>query len=160
MEERAIINIEKFVQFHKSRVVLLNGFLKMKAHGRLIFQVAFLGFESLAKLLYPKESDSGKRFISLLSVPNMGIDKEKAMELYIWRNALIHEGFIAYPWTTLEAWSEDDVSFLSYPENKLRSSVEYPPVSIIDIYENLIEHLEEAFKKSNTKEREFVFNLP
>ena len=160
MEEKVIINIEKFVQFHKSRIVLLNDLLNNKAHGRLIFQIAFLGFESLAKLLYPKESDSGNRFISLLSVPNRGIDKKTAMELYIWRNALIHEGFIASPWTTLEAWNEDDVSFLSYPENKLRSSVEYPPGSIISIYENLIEHLEEAFKKSNTKEIEFMFNFP
>lgn len=160
MKERVKLDIEKFVQFHKSRIVLLNEYEKNKSHGRLIFQVAFLGFESLAKLLYLKENDSGKRFKSLLTVPNIGIDRKKVDELYIWRNALIHEGFIAYPWTTLEAWGDDDISFLSYPDNKLRSSVEYPPGSIIAIYKNLIEHVEEHFKRTNIREIEFTFDLP
>ncbi len=155
-EEKVIINIEKFVLFHKDRIYLLKEFAKNKTHGRLIFQISFLGFESLAKLLYPEESDSGKRFISLLSVPNMGVGKEKATELYsFWRNSLIHQGFIATPWTTLETWGEYDISFLSYPENKLRSSIEYPPESMIALYENLIQYLEDFFKSKNVKEVEF-----
>ena len=107
-------------------------------------------------MLYPRENDSSKRFIELLSTPNVGIERNKATELYnFWRNSLIHQGFIAYPWTTLEVWSEYDIAFLSYPENKLRSSVEYPPESIIAIYENLIDYLDNFFKKTNTKKIEF-----
>ena len=111
-------------------------------------------YQSLAKLLYPKMK-SGDRFIELLSLPNMGIQREEATILYNnWRNSLIHQGFIADPWTTLEAWSEYDIAFLSYPENKLRSSTEYPPESIIAIYESRIKYLEDFFKKTNTKELE------
>ena len=154
MKERVIVNIDKFVLFHKNRVLLLKEFAEKKIHGRLIFQISFLGFESLAKLLYPKMK-SGDRFIELLSLPNMGIQREEATILYNnWRNSLIHQGFIADPWTTLEAWSEYDIAFLSYPENKLRSSTEYPPESIIAIYESRIKYLEDFFKKTNTKELE------
>jgi len=154
MKERVIVNIDKFVLFHKNRVLLLKEFAEKKIHGRLIFQISFLGFESLAKLLYPKMK-SGDRFIELLSLPNMGIQREEATILYNnWRNSLIHQGFIADPWTTLEAWSEYDIAFLSYPENKLRSSTEYPPESIIAIYDNLIDYLQDFFKKTNTKELE------
>ncbi|MEK6825009.1 MAG: hypothetical protein AABX12_00385 [Nanoarchaeota archaeon] len=156
MEEKVIVDVEKFVLFHKNRIALLKEFAKNKAHGKLIFQISFLGFESLAGLLYPRENDSSKRFIELLSTPNVGIERNKATELYnFWRNSLIHQGFIAYPWTTLEVWSEYDIAFLSYPENKLRSSVEYPPESIIAIYENLIDYLDNFFKKTNTKKIEF-----
>lgn len=155
MKEKIIVDIEKFVLFHKNRISLLKEFAKNKEHGKLIFQISFLGFESLAKLLYPNMK-SGKRFIELLSLPNMGITKGEATSLYVnWRNSLIHQGFIADPWTTLEAWSDYDIAFLSYPENKLRSSTEYPPESIIAIYESRIEYLEDFFKKINTKEVEF-----
>jgi hypothetical protein len=154
MKERVIVNIEKFVLFHKKRVSLLKEFAKSKSHGRLIFQISFLGFESLAKVLYPKES-SKKRFISLLSLPNAGVRKEEAEKLYNdWRCALIHQGFIANPWTTLEMWGEDDIVFLSYPENKLRSSTEYPPESIIAMYANRIQYLDDLFKKNKLKEIE------
>src|SRR3989344_7429417 len=154
MKERVIVNIDKFVLFHKNRVLLLKEFAEKKIHGRLIFQISFLGFESLAKLLYPKMK-SGERFIELLSLPNMGIRKEEATLLYNnWRNSLIHQGFIADPWTTLEGWSEYDIAFLSYPENKLRSSTEFPPESIIAIYDNLIDYLQDHFKKTDVKEVE------
>ena len=155
MKEKVIVDIEKFVLFHKNRVSLLKEFAKSKSHGRLIFQISFLGFESLARILYPKESLVGKRFISLLSLPNVGVGEKEAAHLYdYWRNSLIHEGFIAYPWTTLEMWGEYDIVFLSYPENKLRSSTEYPPESIIAIYENLIQYLDDFFKKKNIKKIE------
>ena len=150
-KERVFVNTDKFVLFHSNRISLLNDFAKNKIHGRLIFQISFLGFESLAKLLYPKENDSGKRFISLLSVPNVGIDTKTADQLYIWRNCLVHQGFIDIPWSTLENWSEYDIQFLSYPENKLRAFTEYPPESIIAIYENLIEYADEYFKKNDKK---------
>ena len=154
MVEKVIVDIEKFVLFHKNRVSLLKEFAKNKSHGKLIFQISFLGFESLAKLLYLKENySSKKRFIELLSIP---IGEKEATHLYKhWRTSLIHQGFIATPWTLLEAWSEDDIAFLSYPENKLRSSTEYPPESIIAIYENLTNHLDNFFKKANTKKIEF-----
>ncbi len=145
------IDIEKFVSFHKGRVSLLKEFLEKKIHGRLIFQISFLGFESLAKLLYPEEPDSGKRFISLLSLPHIGVGNNEATKLYsFWRNSLIHQGFIANPWTTLEGWNEDDIAFLIFPDG-LKSSVEYPPGSIIALYEILIDYFDEYFKKTNTK---------
>jgi hypothetical protein len=78
VKETVIIDIEKFVLFHKSRVSLSKEFAKNKSHGRLIFQIAFLGFESLAKLLYPN-MESGKRFIELLSLPNGGLEKKKLL---------------------------------------------------------------------------------
>ena len=149
-KEEIIVDVEKFVSFHKKRVVLLKEFVKNKTHGRLVFQISFLGFESLAKLLYLKESDSGKRFISLLSLPYIGVGKDEATELYtFWRNSLIHQGFIASPWTTLEGWNEDDDAFLSFPDG-LKSSVEFPPGSIVAIYEVLIEYFDDYFKKTDT----------
>ena len=147
-KEEIIVDIEKFVSFHKKRIVLLKEFVEKKIHGRLIFQVSFLGFESLARLLYPRLK-SGERFISLLSIPNVGVGKEGATKLYdFWRNPLIHEGFIAYPWTTLEGWDEDDDAFLSFPDG-LKSSVEFPPGSIVALYETLIEYFNDYFKKTN-----------
>ncbi|MEK6899387.1 MAG: hypothetical protein AABW79_04805 [Nanoarchaeota archaeon] len=156
MRKNIIVDIESFILFHKNRISLLKEFAKNKSHGKLIFQISFLGFESLARLLYPKENDSSKRFIDLLSLPNMGVDRNTATELYgFWRNSLTHQGFIAYPWTTLEAWSEYDIPFLSYPENKLRTSTEFPPESMIAIYESRIEYLEDFFKKTEAKKLEF-----
>ena len=153
MEEKVIVNIEKFVLFHKNRITLLKEFAEKKSHGRLIFQISFLGFESLAKLLFLSETSSKERFISLLSIPNHGITRDEATKLYEdWRCSLIHQGFIAKPWNTLENWNEYDITFLSYPENRLRSSTEYPPESVIAIYENRIEYLEDFFKKTSTKE--------
>ena len=155
-EEKITIDIEKFVSFHRERVSLLKEFRDKKIHGRLIFQVSFLGFESLAKLLYQEESNSGKRFISLLSLPHIGIGKKEATELYnLWRNSLIHQGFITSPWTTLEGWDEYDISFLSFP-NGLKSSVEFPPGSIIAIYENLIYYFDDYFKKKSIKKIELL----
>ena len=152
MKEKITVNIEKFVLFHKNRVSLLKEFAKNKSHGRLIFQVSFLGFESLAKILYPKMK-SGERFIELLSLPNMGFTKEDATLLYQnWRNSFVHQGFVADPWNTLEMCEEYDICFLKYPENKLRSSTELPPESIISVYESRIGYLEEFFKKNNIKE--------
>lgn len=147
--EKVILDIEKFVLFHKGRISLLKGFEKNKIHGRLIFQISFLGVESLASVLYLEERDSKKRFIELLS---KAIRKDEATQLYeSWRCALTHEGFIKNPWTTLEGWDEDDVSFLSYSENKLRSGTEYPPGSIIAMYENLINYFDDFFKRTDTK---------
>ncbi|MBC8215254.1 MAG: hypothetical protein H8E64_01920 [Candidatus Marinimicrobia bacterium] len=153
--EKVLVNIEKFILFHKKRLSLLKEFVDKKDHGRLIFQICFLGFESLARLLYLKENSSKARFISLLSLPNNGITNNEATKLYHeWRCSLIHQGFIVTPWNTLENWNEYDISFLTYPENKLRSSTEYPPESIIAIYENRIKYLENYFKKINVKELE------
>ena len=156
MKEKVLVNIEKFILFHKSRVSLIKEFANKKSHGRLIFQISFLGFESLAKLLFLDETSPKARFISLLSIPNNGITKDEAARLYKeWRCSLIHEGFVVIPWNTLENWNEYDISFLTYPENKLRSSTEYPPESIIAIYEHLIQYVEDYFKKTNIKLLEF-----
>ena len=152
MEEFFVI-LRKFVKFHKDRVKLLKGFAEKKIHGRLIYQVCFLGFESLAKVLYKDERSSKKRFIKLVSIAD---GEKKATHLYdIWRNALFHQGFIGIPWNTLENWEEYDVSFIRYSENKMRSSVEYPPESMIAIYDNLIDHLDENFKKQRITEVKF-----
>jgi hypothetical protein len=155
LKEEVLVNIDKFILFHKSRVSLLKELVNKKSHGRLIFQISFLGFESLAKLLFLDETSSKTRFISLLSIPNNGLTKDEATRLYEeWRCSLIHQGFIVTPWNTLENWDEYDTSFLTYPENKLRSSTEYPPESIIAIYEHLIQYLEDYFKKTNVKNLE------
>jgi hypothetical protein len=147
------VDVEKFVSFHRGRVSLLKDFRDKKIQGRLIFQISFLGFESLARLLYQNEKSPGKRFIKLLSIK---IGENEASELYtFWRNSLIHQGFIADPWTTLEGWDEDDVAFLSFPLG-LKSSVEYPPGSIIAIYENLIDYFEDYFKKAGIKKIELL----
>jgi hypothetical protein len=157
MKEEVIVHIGKFVSFHNNRISLLKEFASKKSHGRLIFQISFLGFESLAKLLFP-ENDSAKRFISLLTIPNIGIDRKKADELYKWRCSLFHQGFIYDPWTTLEGWSEYDIAFLSYPENKFRSSTEFPPESIIILYENLIQYVDEYFKKKHLSQYRIEFD--
>ncbi|MDO8556169.1 MAG: hypothetical protein Q7R96_03280 [Nanoarchaeota archaeon] len=147
--ERVDVNIEKFIAFHKDRITLLNEFEKQKRHGKLIFQICFLGFESLARVLYPKEESSGKRFKNILSKI---IDKKEAERLYdYWRNPLIHEGFISNPWTALE--NEDD-AFLSYSEKKMRTSVEHPPGSMVSIYNDATEYLRDFFKKGGVKKVE------
>lgn len=147
--ENPEINIEKFILFHKGRISLLKN-IEEEIHGKLIFQICFLGFESLAKVIYSEENSSKKRFIDLLSKT---IKEDEATHLYnFWRNPLVHEGFIINHWTILEAWGNKDTEYISFPKtNSIRSSVEYPPGSIIAMYENLINHLEEHFKKINTK---------
>lgn len=150
MEKKEItIDLEKFIYFHKQRIILLEQLEKEKKHGRLIFQISFLGFESLAKVLYPKENSSKKRFIDLLEKAIGGIDAKRIYE--DWRNTLIHQGFVSSKFTTLECWGDDDISFISFPEtNSIRASVEYPPMSIIGIYKNLIDYVDHSFKKENT----------
>ena len=155
-KEIATVDIEKFVQFHKKRVELLKSFVDKNIHGRLVYQISFLGLESLAKLLYlekyPRDNQSKIRVIELLSLPNMGISSDEAKKLYgFWRNSLIHQGFIADPWTTLEGWGEYDDVILSFPHG-LKSSVELPPGSIVAVYESRVDYFEEYFKKTNTKE--------
>ncbi len=153
-EEKIAVDIEKFILFHKDRISLLKELVKEKRHGRLIFQISFLGFESLAYLLFPNLK-SKERFIKLLSTPNRGINEKEATELYeFWRNPLVHQGFIAFPYTCLENWGDDDTTFLKYHENKMRSSGEYPPESIIAIYENLTDYTETFFRKENIKQVE------
>ena len=127
------IIIKKFVLFHKRRISLLRELVKEKIHERLIFQISFLGFESLARVLYP-EKKSGERFVELLS---KAIGEKEATHLYkFWRCPLTHEGFIQFPKTDL-----------------IKGSVEYPSGSIIAIYEDLINHLDDFFRKTNTKIR-------
>lgn len=156
-EEKITIDIEKFVFFHKGRISLLKEFLQKKTHGRLIFQISFLGIESLARLLYQEDKSPRSRFVKLLSLKNRGIEEKEAKKLYdYWRNSLIHNGFIKYPWTTLEGWNEDDMTFLSFPDG-FKSSVEYPPGSIISIYEDLINYFKDYFKKQDTKIIELYF---
>lgn len=148
-KEEIKLDIEKFVLFHKKRISLLKGFVENKIHGRLVFQISFLGIESLAGLLYSKEKSSKKRFILLLSE---SIGENEATKLYnLWRCPLTHEGFITNPFTTLEGWNEDDIQFLSYPDS-FKSSVEYPPGSIAAMYETLIDYFDKFFKKINKKE--------
>lgn len=151
MEKGIKLDVKKFVLFHKDRVSLLKGFVEKNIHHKLSVQISFIGFESLAKVLYPNEDSSEERFISLLSHI---IFREEATKLYkIWRCSLIHEGFIANQWTCLEAWGEGDISFLSFP-SKFRSSTEYPPGSIVAMYNSLIDHLDKYYTEKNIKEIE------
>jgi len=149
-EKEITIDIEKFVLFHRKRISLLKGFVENKIHGRLVFQISFLGFESLARVIYSEEGSSEKRFIDLLSET---LNRDEATNLYKkWRCPLIHEGFVSPLWTTLEVWEDEDMGFISFPEtNSIRSSVEYPPGSIMAMYEHLIDYLEKFFRKTNTK---------
>ena len=146
--EKAIADIEKFISFHRKRIILLKKLMKEQMPDeKLIFQISFLGIESLAKLLYMDENSSEKRFVKLLSKT---IKEDEAIHLYrFWRCPLIHEGFIVNPWTTLEAW-DDKRGFISFPDG-LKSSREYPAGSMTAIYEHLINYLEDFFKKTNTK---------
>ena len=54
-EVKAIVDIKRFILFHKRRVFLLKRLLKKRIHGRLIFQISILGLESLGRVLYPNE---------------------------------------------------------------------------------------------------------
>lgn len=145
------LDVKKFILFHKDRISLLKGLVEKKVHHKLSVQISFMGFESLAKVLYPQEDSSEERFISLLSTL---ISRDEATRLYkIWRCSLIHEGFIADQWTCLEAWGEGDISFLSFP-SKLRSSTEFPPESIILMYNRLIDNFDKYFTEKNIKEIE------
>ena len=154
-EEKITIDIKKFVTFHKKRIVLLKKFLQEKIQGRLIYQISFLGFESLARILYQEEKDPKKRFIQLLSIKNRGISEKEAENLYkYWRCSLIHNGFIKSLWTTLESWNEDDESFLIFP-NKFHSFTEFPPGSIVSIYESLINYFDNFFQNKNLVELYF-----
>lgn len=148
------IDIGRFLIFHKRRIRLLKKLAKEKIYGRLIFQISFLGFESLAKVLYPKKK-SGNRFIELLS---KAIGEKKATYLYkTWRNSLVHQGFITEPWTTLESWDDEDIGFILFDERDLdiclKSSVEYTPAAIIAIYNDLIYYFDDFFKKRKSKTR-------
>ncbi|MAG02324.1 hypothetical protein CMI42_03225 [Candidatus Pacearchaeota archaeon] len=147
------VSIAKFLTFHKNRVSLLKELLQKKVHGRLIFQVSFLGFESLGKVLYPKEENSKKRFLDALKVIN--VDDAIILHKY-WRNPLTHEGFVSGIWTSLETWGDDDLSFASFIDdsdtNKIRGGVEYPPGSILAMYEGLIRCSENYFKEREIKE--------
>jgi hypothetical protein len=145
-KEKIILNVEKFVLFHRKRIVFLEKLMEEQIPDeKLIFQISFLGIESLAKLLYMDESSSEKRFIILLSKT---LKEDEAIHLYkFWRCPLTHEGFIIKPWTTLEGW-DDERGFISFPDG-LKSSTEYPAGSMIGIYEDLIDYVEDFFKKQN-----------
>ena len=147
--EKVEIDIDKFVLFHKERISLLKEFVENKIHSRLIYQISFLGFESLARVLYQEERETKKRFILLLSKT---IKEDKATELYnLWRSPLTHEGFISKLYTCLEGWGEDDLQFLNFPEKGIRSFVEYPPGSIVEMYNHLIDSLNDFFREKNIK---------
>jgi len=145
------INIQRFILYHKRRIPLLKKLVKEKKYGRLIYQISFLGFESLSKILYLEDNSPRNRFIRFLSI---AIGKDDSTQLWhFWRNPLIHGGFVTV-WSALEAWDEEDIGFISFPEiDSIRSSVEYTPETIIAIYENLIDHVDNFFKKTNTKKK-------
>ena len=128
MEEKPKIDIRKFILFHNRRISILQKLLKEEKDMRLIFQISFLGIESLAKLRYseyPGKKNSKKRFIELLSTAISRGESEKIYEF--WRCPLTHEGFIAELWTSLESWAENDIGFIDFPiTNSIRSSTEFP----------------------------------
>ncbi|MDO8467542.1 MAG: hypothetical protein Q7S56_01165 [Nanoarchaeota archaeon] len=161
LEEEKIevkIDIKKFIIFHKRRVNLLKRLTKESVDGKLIFQISFIGIESLAKVIHSDIRDPGERFNLLLSKTLNNKDRVVS-QLYPWRNSLTHQSFILDPWTTLEAWSDEEINFVSFPEKKgIRSSVEYPPESIIEIYDNLIDYLADYFEKMNMDSKIIIEN--
>lgn len=144
-KEKIHVNIPKFISFHRKRIEMLKEFLDKGRHGRLIIQVSFLGFESLARLLFPDERSSETRFKSLISTPNIGVDPNEIERLYFWRNNLIHQGFISDTYTFLEAWDDEDDKFLIF-EDKFRYGSEYTSESILVMYKNFLDYFEEHFK--------------
>lgn len=144
-KEKIYVDIPKFISFHRKRIEMLKEFLGKGKHGRLIIQVSFLGFESLAKLLFQEEQFPGPRFKSLISTPNIRVDPNEIERLWFWRNDLIHQGFISDTYTFLEAWDDEDDRFLIF-EDKFREGQEYHPGSILDMYKNFLDYFEEHFK--------------
>jgi hypothetical protein len=151
-KEKIQVDVSKFISFHRKRIAMLEEFLNKGRHGRLIIQISFLGLESLAKLLFPDELNSGTRFKSLISTPNIGLNLDETEKLYFWRNNLIHQGFISDNYTFLEAWDDDDDKFLIF-EDKFREGQEYPPGSILAMYKIFLNYFEDRFK--NVEKIEF-----
>lgn len=138
------VNKKKFILFHKKRVSLLKRLSDEGNWGRLIYQIFFLGVESLAKIMYPK-NDIGERFILFLS---KRIGKKDAEEMwYFWRNPLTHRGFLEH-WTPLETWGEDDIDFIIYPMDEIFGGWQFDPKTVHHIYDGLIDDFENHFKDS------------
>lgn len=144
-KEKIYVDIPKFISFHRKRIAMLEELSNKGEQGRLIIQVSFLGFESLARLLFPDERSSEVRFNSLIKTPNINLDSNEIERFWFWRNNLIHQGFISDHYTFLEAWDDDDDKFLIF-EDKFRNGSEYPPGSILAMYKTFLNYFEEHFK--------------
>jgi len=144
------LDIKKFIEFHKGRIELLKKFDDEEIPKKIIYQLSFLGIESLAKVRYHNDNPSSDiRFKSLLS-PIIG--NEEAERYYkFWRCPLIHQGYITEEWTSLETWDDNDISFIEFPDIGVRSCTEYPSGSIIAIYNRLILVIEDYFNEKNLK---------
>ncbi len=156
--EEVNLNIKKYISFHERRILLLKEFLDKKVHEKLIFQISFLGLESLARVLYQDEKNPRKRFENLVSREGQNITPNESNALYkFWRCSLVHNGFIKFPWTSLEAWGDDDESFLIF-SNNFHSTTEFPAGSIIAIYECAINYFKKFFENKEIVQLSFYEN--
>ena len=154
-ELKIIIEINEFIKYHKRRIKILKKILQETNDRRLILQISILGLESLARLRYPNDN-SKSRFIKLLSYE---ISKKDAREFYeFYRCPLVHGGFLS-PFDMSEAWEDEDIAFGCLHEKYIDvgtdifSNTNYPPKTLIIIYEELLYYLEDYFKKRGTKSR-------
>jgi len=144
-KEKIYVNIPKFISFHRKRIAMLEELSDKEKQWRLIIQISFLGFESLARLLFQDEPFPGPRFKSLISTPHIGVDSNEIEKLWFWRNDLIHQGFISDTYTSFEGWDDDDDNFLIF-EDKFKEGQEYHPGSILAMYNTFLNYFEEHFK--------------
>lgn len=167
---KAIVNIKRFLLFHKKRIAILKKLSKNVNDDRLIYQVSILGLESLARVLYPNEKkvngfrDTKSGFIKILSKV---MKRKEAIRFYDFcRNQIIHEGFLT-PFSILELWGDGNIGFLEtyskYVDIDAYGFLDYPPETLLGIYEELIYYVESIFKKKGVKSRVLlvkIYNIP
>lgn len=153
------LEVKRFVWHHKRRVKLLKKLLKETGDGGLIFQICVLGFESLARVIYPNEvfsdgrRDTKSGFVKLLSKIMKRKDAIRFYDLY--RNQIIHEGFLP-PFSFIESDNENKdfvYTYEKYLYTDLTGYVDYPPETLISIYEILTHYADYYFKKKRIKFR-------
>ncbi len=137
-------DIKKFILFHKKRIELLRELVDKGIHDKLIYQISYLGIESLAKVKYRNEKSPGKRFKDLISLT---MRKDDAQDIYNWRNSLFHQGYISYIYTMVEGWDDNSFVKISLKPGEIAGGVEYTPETIIALYLHLIEIVEDHFKR-------------
>lgn len=155
---KGYIYIDEFVKYHKKRIKILKHLLNKYRDKKLINSIVILGLESLAKLKYPKEKSSKTRFIKLLSKV---ISKKEAYRFYVfYRCPYIHVGM---PDPFLDYEDDDNKSLMGMSEKdtdvSIVGSVDYPPKTLISVYEGLIYYIEDFFNKKGNFHRTLEFDV-
>lgn len=150
---KVIVDLKNFLKFHRRRIRITKKLLKEGGDGRLVSQISILGLESLARVIYPNET-SKTRFVRLLSKE---MRRKDAIRFYSFlRCPLVHEGFLA-PHSMLECWEDENIAFLytynKYVDVDIGGSVDYPPETLLIIYEDLVYFAKDFFKRRKIKNR-------